>query len=222
MKERFLKTGLEKFEEHEVMELLLYYCVPRQDVNALSHRLVDRFGSVLQVVQAPERELMKVEGVGKGITTFLQLLNETNRYLNISEGKYGKQMCSVSDYGKYLVNFFVGIPNEVVYLLCMDAKAQVICCQIVAEGSVTSANISIRKLLDLAIGSNASSVVLAHNHPGGFAVPSGEDKITTMRVAKALYLADVELVDHVIVAGKDYISMRASGLYNPYEICIDD
>lgn len=222
LKERFLKNGLDSFSEHEILELLLYYCVPRYDLNETAHRLIDQFGSFLQVINAPEKELLKVEGVGQSIAYYIRLLREMNRYLNICEAKSKPQMESPNDCCEYLVNFFMGIHNEVVYLLCLDAKGEVIDCYLVSEGTVNSANISIRKILDVAISCNASSAVLAHNHPGGFAVPSKEDRYTTMRIAKALYLADIILTDHIIVAGKDYISMAVSGLYDSADICIDD
>ena len=103
-------------------------------------------------------------------------------------------------------------------LLCLDAKNEVIGCDLVSEGSVVSANISIRKVLEIAINCNAATVVLAHNHPGGFALPSREDKVTTRQIAKALANAEVVLADHVIVANDDFVSMVQSNAYDPAEI----
>lgn len=222
MKERFLKNGLDTFSDHEILELLLYHCIPRCDTNEIAHRLISRFGSLLQVIEASPRELEKIEGVGKSAATFLVLLKETHRHLNISRAKENKILKDIQSCGLYLCNFFSGFSNEVVYLLCMDSKAMVIDCFKVSEGGVTSANISIRKIIDIAINSNAASVVIAHNHPGGFAIPSADDVMTTRRLAKALLMADVVLTDHVVVADRDYISMRQSGIYDPSSICIDD
>lgn len=222
MKDRFLKNGLDTLNEHEILEVLLYYCIPRCDTNEIAHRLISRFGSLVQVVEASPRELQKVPGVGKNAATFLTLLKETHRHLNISQAKENPVLNDIETCGKYLRNFFSGFQNEVVFLLCMDSKAMVIDCFKVGEGGVTSANLSFRKIIDIAINSNAASVVLAHNHPGGLAIPSHDDIATTKRLAKALYMADVILIDHVIVADQDYISMRQSGIYDPATISIDD
>ena len=218
LREKFLEGGLSVFSEHEKLELLLTYCVPRKDVNETAHLLINKFGSLLQVIQAPEKELMTVEGVGAGITCFLRLLNETHRYLSISQASAKLQMNSYQDYGEYLVNFFIGKHVETVYLLCMDAKSEVIGCYMVSEGSVVSTNISIRKLLEISINCHAATVVLAHNHPGGFALPSYEDRITTMRIAKALNNAEIVLADHIIVANGVYVSMVQSKAYDPNSI----
>ena len=214
MKARFMENGLKGFSEHEIMELLLYYCLPKSDINGLAHRLVDRFGSVLQVLEAPVGELETISGVGPAVITYLTLLKQTHRYLNISRGRENERILSVEDYGSYLQDYFFGSCNETVYLLCMDAKGMVINCYQICEGSVTSANLPFRKVIDIAIRSNATTVVLAHNHPGGLALPSPEDVAVTNRLAKALYMADISLVDHVIVADDDYISMHLSQMYD--------
>lgn len=221
IKERFRNEGLSFFNEHEILELLLCYCVPRCDVNETAHLLIDRFGTVGQVIQAPENELLKVEGVGKNITTFLALLNETHRHILVCESKKQRTLKSIADYASYLQKRFEGVHNEVAYLLCMDGKGTVIDCVMISEGSVNSTNISVRRVLDVAISNNAITAVLAHNHPGGLLVPSKEDVITTRYVAKALRMADVMLTDHIIISGRDYISMYQANMYRPNDLSDD-
>lgn len=213
-KDRFKASGLESFCEHEVLELLLYYCIPRKDTNQIAHNLIKRFGSFVQVMEAPARELEKVEGVGENAAMFLNLIRESYRYFHVSAAKQTRYLHKVEDYGEYLRSFFLGMRNEVVYLLCMDAQAGVIDCVKIAEGGVNSANISIRKIADIALGTNASTVVLAHNHPGGLAVPSPEDVLVTKRIARTLANMDVYLTDHIVVAGADFVSMYQSGMYD--------
>ena len=84
-------------------------------------------------------------------------------------------------------------------------------CKEVGEGSVNSASISIRKIVEIALSTNATTVILAHNHPSGVAVPSAEDIQTTRRVAAALSTVEVHLADHIVVAEGDYVSMVQSG-----------
>ena len=111
--------------------------------------------------------------------------------------------------------FFYGRRNETVYLLCMDAKCKVLSCKEVGEGSVNSAAVPIRRIVEMALGSNATSVILAHNHPSGLAIPSGDDYLTTRQLAIALSAVDITLVDHLVMADSEYVSMRQSGRYNP-------
>lgn len=218
VKERFMKKGLEAFNDYEILELLLFYAIPRSNTNEIAHRLIDHFGSLVQVLEAPVRELEKIEGIGAGAAMYLSLLRQTHRHLNISQVADKTLLQSIDDYANYLKSFFFGQCNEMVYLLCMDAKNTVINCYEICEGGVHSANISFRRIIDIAIQSNAVTVVLAHNHPGGLALPSPEDIMTTKRLAKALYMADIVLADHIVVAGQDYISMYLSQIYNPADV----
>ena len=213
VKKRFRAEGLDHFDEIHVLELLLFYCVPRVDTNPLAHRLLDHFGSLSQVLDAPAEELEKVEGVGENISTFLSLVTATGRYYSVKRATQNKIVSSVEECGDFLLPYFYGRRNETVFLLCLDAKCKVICCKEVGEGSVNSANIPIRRIVEMALGANATTVVLAHNHPSGIAVPSSDDVQTTHRVAKALRVVDITLFDHIIVAEGDYTSMTQSGKY---------
>ena len=105
---------------------------------------------------------------------------------------------------------FFGRKLETVFLLCLDAKCKVLCCKELGEGSVNSTGLSIRRVVETALGVNASSAVLAHNHPSGLAIPSPEDIQTTRRIAMALQAVEITLVDHIIVADDDYVSIAMS------------
>jgi DNA repair protein RadC len=129
-------------------------------------------------------------------------------------------LSTVDACGKYLVPYFQSRRNETVFLLCLDAKCKVLCCKELGEGSVNSAAVPIRRIVEVALGANATSVVLAHNHPSGLAIPSGEDVQTTRRVAIALNAVEITLADHIVVADDDYVSLAQSGLYRP-ESCRD-
>lgn len=217
LKERFLREGLDNFEQLQVLELLLFYCIPRQDTNPIAHALLDRFGSVSKVLEATPEELKKVPGVGESAALFLSLIMATGRYYLVNQKEKDTILTSIEKCGKYLLPFFHGRRNETVFLLCLDAKCKVLCCKEVGEGSVNSAAVPIRRIVEMALGANATSVVLAHNHPSGLALPSGEDIQTTRRLNLALRAVEIELVDHVVVADGDYVSLAQSGMYNPQE-----
>jgi len=215
LKKRFLNEGLDNFEQLQVLELLLFYCIPRQDTNPVAHRLLDHFGSLTQVLEATPEELKKVPGIGDAVATFLALVTSVGRYYNVNRAASVQILSSLDACGKYLVPRFYGRRNETVFILCMDAKCKVLCCKEVGEGSVNSAAVPIRRIVEMALGANATSVVIAHNHPSGVAVPSNEDIQTTRRLAKALSAVEITLIDHMVVAEDDFVSMRQSGVYDP-------
>ncbi len=213
IKARFREEGLENFSQIHVLELLLCYCVPRKDVNPLAHALLERFGSLANVLEASTQELEKVDGVGENISTFLTLITAAGRYYQTSLSKPGEIVRDIERCGQIMLPYFYGRNTETVFLLCLDAKCKVICCREIERGTVNSAVISVRKVVEAALDANATSVVLAHNHPSGVALPSPEDVQTTHRLAKALYAVEITLLDHVIVADSDYVSIAQSGMY---------
>lgn len=211
LKELFRKEGLDNFYDYQALELLLYYCIPRKDTNPIAHALLDRFGTLAQVLEAPVEELMTVEGVGENAATFLHLVTEIGRYYLVNRAEQVKVLPTLEDCARYLIPRFYGRRNEMVYLLCLDAKCKVLCCKELGEGVVNSTHISVRKIMETALAVNASTVVLAHNHPSGVAIPSADDIQTTRRVAAALSAVDIHLADHIVVAEDDYVSMVQSG-----------
>ena len=221
LKARFRSEGLDNFTEFQVLELLLFYCIPRQDTNILAHRLIDRFGSLPQVLDTRPEELKKVEGIGENAALFLSMIPAMARYYGVERSKLeNKPLTTINDCGTYLQEYFRGKHNETVYLLCLDAKCKPLCCPQIGEGSINSASISVRRVVETALGANATSVVLAHNHPSGVAMPSHEDVMTTRRIAAALNAVDVHLADHIVVADNDFTSLLQSGLFRPGECAL--
>lgn len=211
MKERFFHEGLDHFSEFEALEVLLYYAIPRKDTNPIAHALIERFGSLEQVLDAPQEELEKVPGITNNVAVLMKLVTEMGRMYLVKRTKNIRVLKTIKECGEYLMPYFFGRVNETVFLLCLDAKCKVLACREVGEGSVNSANVPIRRIVEIALATKASSVVLAHNHPSGLALPSGEDIATTRRVAAALSTVDVQLVDHIIVADDDFVSLAQSG-----------
>ena len=157
----------------------------------------------------------RVPGISHIAATFLNLIHQTGRYYQVKRAETGDILRTIDQCGSYLVPRFYGRENETVFLLCLDAKCKVLGCKLVGEGSVNSANIPIRRVVETALNTNATTVILAHNHPSGLALPSDEDIETTMRVAKAMGAVEITLADHIVVADSDYVSMVQSGYYRP-------
>lgn len=214
VKERFLAEGLDHFDEAHVLELLLFYAIPQKDTKPIAKSLMARFGSFPLVMEASIDELKKVEGIGENAAAFLKLVAETGKYYQVKKESDTKILSSPDAFGKFFVPRFRNLRNETVMMICLDAKCKLLCCHELGQGSVNSANISTRRIAEVALGVNATSVVLAHNHPSGLAIPSNDDINTTRHIAQVLAAVDVVLADHIVVADDDYVSMAESGLHS--------
>ena len=211
LKDRFLREGLDGFTDVQVLELLLFYVVPRKDTNPIAHALVDRFGSLARVLDASVLKLTEVDGITDNGATFLKLVREIERRYALSQGEE-IILNTIDDCCEYLSRFFRGKKNETVFLLSLDAKLKMLSCREVGEGSVNYASVPIRRVVEMALDDGATSVILAHNHPSGIAIPSNDDIQTTRRLAMALSTVEIQLADHIVVAEDEYVSMVQSGI----------
>ena len=211
MRRRFQETGLEGFADHEALELLLYYAIPRRDTNELAHRLLTRYGSLSALLQAPIEDLRRVEGVGESAAVLLKLVPA---FVYKAQRSAGQEtvLNSTEKAGRYLLTCFAGERNEVIYQLCLDRKGKLLARKRLSEGGSAAAELNIRRLVENALLSSASAVILSHNHPSGIAPPSREDYATTQQAQDALRTIGVELLDHIIVAEDDYVSLADSGI----------
>lgn len=206
--------GLDGLPDHKVLELLLFYAIPRGDVNPVAHRLVEHFGSLAGVFHATYDQLMEVKGVGASAAVLLQLVPAVSaRYMEES-ASFDGQIVSTWQFQELLRPLFFGKRDEVAYLVCMDGKNKVLATKKLGEGVANAVQITARKVLEAALTCNATRVALAHNHASGLALWSDADVQTTFRLRDLLEEAGIELVDHLIVAGDDMVSMAESGMLN--------
>lgn len=210
VKEEFLARGVEGWPDHRILELLLFYAHPQGDVNPLSHELIERFGSLTGVLDASPEELKKVSGVGDHTVTLLRLIPAIGgRYLR-QRGEMGQLICSLQDVSDALTPYFFGARNEMVYILCLDGKGKVLGVRKIAEGSIQSADISIRRIAEEALGLRAAGIYLAHNHISNLALPSSADWMTLDVLEEAMGVIGVQVHDHVIFVDGDMVSLRES------------
>lgn len=210
-KQRFLQHGLDSFADHEVLELLLFYAIPRRDTNETAHRLLEHFGTLKGVLMASVEELQKVEGVGENAAILLHLLQAVG-YRTLRAAGDDTILNSVDSAGAYFQKLLHGERREVLYQVCLDAKGKVLSHKRLSSGTVSMAPVNVREVVENALYTDASGVLLAHNHPSGIALPSEEDRQITMQIRQALGTMGIELVDHIIVADNDFVSMAASGM----------
>ena len=211
MRQRFMTGGLDAFADHEILELLLYYAIPRRDTNPIAHALMERYGSLPAVLAAPMEDLKRTEGIGESAAVLLHLVPQVCRRARLAQVGEDQVLNSSERAGAYLLECFDGESREVIYQLCLDRKGKLLACKRLGEGSVAPADLDVRRLVENAILTGASAVILAHNHPSGVALPSDGDYTATMRVRAALNAIGIELADHIIVADGDFVSMADSG-----------
>ncbi len=212
VRERYRSNGFSGFSAHEVLELLLFYIKPRGDVNPLAHRLLDAFGSLHGVLEAAPEQLMQVEGVGEESAAFLSMLVPLMREYQESRAKDIENLTCPKDVMDYCVALLSGYRVERMCVVLLDGKGRRLGLSVIAEGSLDEVQAYPRKVVEAALTSNAHSVILCHNHPGGSLEPSSEDIACTKEIRRALKAVGVQLLDHVVVSnGKGY-SMSEMGM----------
>lgn len=212
MRKKCLKYGLDAFEPHEKVEYLLYAVQARHNTNPLAHELIQRFGSFSGVLDAPYEELVKVKGIGKVTAAYIKMIPEIARCYEKDRQSGRRRLCDYQEMGEYLSKQFIGLSHEVVVLLLLDSANRILFCDVINEGNATTSNIYVQKVVSLATRNKAVYAVLSHNHPSGVALPSRQDLSVTSRVFEALRTVDILLIDHIIVAGDDFTSIRESEL----------
>ena len=208
MRKKFLLNGFDNFEDHEILEFMLFYAIPRKDTNEIAHLLIEKFGSIDAILDAPINLLKEVSGIGESAAIFIKMISSLARtYVerkNNAENNYKDNI----DLNNRISLKFIGRTEETVAIILLDAKGKIIYEGIISKGSVNSVNIYLRKIIELITLYNASSILIAHNHPSGIAVPSQEDVITTSKLANIFKSMNINFLDHIIVADHDFVSLK--------------
>lgn len=211
MRQRFLSTGLRGFADHEALELLLYYALPRQDTNGMAHRLMDHYQTLTALMHAPVEDLRRIDGIGDSAAILLKLVPLLVQRARVQELADGLVCTSSERVGEYLLECFDGARHEQILELCLDRKGKLLSCRHLAEGGANFAELDVRKVVENALLASASAVILSHNHPSGIALPSQADYVATEQAYWALKGVQIALVDHIIVADGDFVSFADSG-----------
>lgn len=210
MRQRYIKSGLDGFQPHEVLELLLFYSMPRCDTNKIAHELINRFHTLAGVMNADIKELRSVKGVGEQTALFLNLLPEVFKAYQISKNTEKLKFENKKSLRAYLMNIYTGTVEEQAYIICFGADGGVICIEPIGNGTSTKADFDIRSVVEAALRNRSDRVALVHNHPDGNSMPSREDVFATNCIIKALKPLDIQLFDHYIV-GRSVTSMKECG-----------
>ncbi len=212
LKQRFLKEGLNAFEDHQVLEMLLFYTIPRRDTNEMAHRLLNKYGTLESLFDASPEDLMQKGGVTPNTAIFLSMVPQLARkYMLIKQGKRPVLDSSVKA-GNYVISLFIGKNYEAFYVICLNSQNKINYTALVHEGTINEAPVYPRIIVETALRYKASSVILAHNHPGGSLKPSNADIEVTRKICDALKTISINVIDHMICAGNAYFSFAEQGL----------
>lgn len=208
IRQRFREQGLLGFAEHEILELLLTFAIARKDVNPLAHELIAQFGSLAGVLEADERELMRVKGIGENAASLLTLMPELFAAYQRSALGERPVVSNLQQARAFCRPLFFGAHEELVYAICLDKNDRVIHPALLRRGTVDEVAIYPREIVELVVRYHAHAVLLTHNHPSGQASPSQADYETTRRISTALSAIGVTLLDHLILTDTDMYSMK--------------
>lgn len=213
LRKRYLNEGLDNFEQHEVLELLLYYAIPRKDCNVIAHKLLNEFNTISNVFDTDVKRLSKVEGMGEISAVLLNLIPSIARIYTQDKWSVENRatLGSFDSMGRYAINMFMGKTKEEFAIICLDSNRTVHFVGTVLKGTINETPAYPRLIVDEALKHNAQTVILTHNHPSGSILPSEADMIATKAVVNALEAISIDVLDHVIVSGERYYSMAAMG-----------
>jgi DNA repair protein RadC len=215
LRERFERSGLQGFSEHEILELLLTLCIPRCDVKMPAKMLLERFGSLRGALDAPLEALREIDGLGSVAPVALRIIREASTlYLQ----QFAEEARSLLNSTQRLIDFWTArlgdLPIEVFEVAYLDPEYRLLKNGVerIQEGDLSETIIYPRTILASALKRNAGGLVLAHNHPTGRAEPSPQDCELTKHLSQACASIGIHVVDHLIISRSGTFSFRRSGL----------
>ena len=212
LRQRFIReNGLDHFEDHQILELLLFYANPRGDTNPIAHALLEQFGSLKGVLEARPEMLMTVTGVKETAATLISMVVPLTRVWNRCAMAEPDRIGNSREAEKYCLSILAGHRSERFYVVSLNAKCQVLGRRMISEGSLSEVSAYPRIVMETALNYNAHSVLLCHNHPGGTCAPSPEDIASTLQLQRLLNGVGILLLDHIIVANENTYSMVQHG-----------
>ena len=212
MRKRYKKNGLDSLEFHEMLELILYYPIPRLNTSEIARDLEKKFGKSLSAIfEADENILKEIKGISDNTALFLKLLADITRKYNIERAESAAKHASVITkqiYEDYLIAYYTGKTVETVVLLTLNNRMELISADDIYIGSVNSAKVDMNKMVKIALNNNAAGVIVAHNHPNGQDYPSPEDIETTKHLSRLFNDISIHFIDHYVVAETKISSIK--------------
>lgn len=211
LRERFERSGLEGFHDHEVLELLLTFAIPRRDVKPIAKALLEEYGKLAAVFDAPLPILQTTGGVGPHAATLLSLIPRLLERYQRDRWKPACSFNSTEEVVPYLSSLLGTERHEVFCLLALNSRNELIAAEPIQKGSVNRAAVFPRQVVEACLKHRATAVILSHNHPGGDPTPSSADRQLTRKLRRILLDLDIQVHDHIIIAGLNHYSFAKNG-----------
>jgi DNA repair protein RadC len=212
-RERLIKLGSEALSSPEVLALLLGRGIKGESVMLTAQKLLSKFGNLKNIASASVEELIQIKGIGPAKAAQIKAAFELSKRLENSFDEGPKNTVkSPEDVVKAAKNQLKGKRREHFLVLCLDTRNHLINTHKVSIGSLDCSIVHPREVFKDAISSCAASVVFVHNHPSGDPTPSEDDIKLTKRLVEASEIIGIEVLDHIIVCDKDFLSMKAKNL----------
>ncbi len=215
LRQRFINDGnLNNFQSHEVLELLLFYALPRRDTNALAHKIINKYGSLKRVFEMPAEELINNRDLTENAAVLLSLIKQVAKDYILSETESRLKIRSKNDAAGIVEPLLAHRINEAFCIICLDANQNVINIECFEEGEPGYTDIDVDRVIAKVVEHKAAFAIIAHNHPNGTYSPSSDDISTTNVIRRALSMANVTLMDHLIVCGDRSYSLAQNRMCN--------
>lgn len=208
VRESYLKDSFDSLPDHNVLELILFYAIPRKDVKQITYDLMNTFGSLENVINADISELMNIKGIGENSAILISLFKNVNVRIAENRNKDMKKLTHFEASKQYVSNMLSPLTTEKVVVITLNNGLEIISCHTVSNGTVSCANVEPRKIMECALADKAAMLILGHNHPNVSYLPSKEDIEFTKKINEVLKPFDIKLADHVIVGVNGTLSMK--------------
>lgn len=206
IKKNFTDDSLLSLDDEQVLQYLLSFAVRRKDLDVIAEKLLVRFGSISEVLEAPVSELMSVGKISENAAVLLSLIPDLCGQCMMDRA-YKQEIRGKRDIAAFASQCYIGKTLEVFLVICMNDKDVLIEHHFLMKGAVDWANVDLRKIVRLLNESHASALIVCHNHPRGNPEPSNADLRVTKRIANAVVPLGYRFVDHMIFGVNGYISM---------------
>ena len=216
MREKVRTLGLENLPQHEIIEVWLYPFIPMKDTNVIAHDLIDRFGSLENVLDASPKMLMEVKNMTENAALYLTTMPQVFKVYNIQKFGPKPMLDTIAHAVKYLQNLFVNEKTEVIYMLNLNAKGMLLSKCKVGEGNIDSCQLNTREFIMRSADSKGNCIMIAHNHPSGNSSPSYADCEFTRWLIPFAEVLGINIIDHIIISSEGYYSFRENNMLSNY------
>jgi DNA repair protein RadC len=214
VKEKYVKHGIDPFADHELLELLLFYCIPMRDTNEIAHKILREFGTLHNLFEANPLDISRKCKVTENTAILISMIPSLAQRYSLSKWSNRTLLNKPNIAAEFALSIFTGKIIEHFYIFCMDKHRRLLYPALISKGSTSEAPVYPRQIVDIVLKYQAESVILAHNHPHGLPNPSRNDIKSTKLIIKVLEAISVELLDHIIVAGTKHYSFCENKMLN--------